>query len=46
MATLTRVNNKTVINILTAKEVEELIAEFEKSEAAVEASKKEQKVTA
>jgi len=47
MATLTRVNNKTVINILTAKEVEELISEFEKSEAAVEAAKKEQlKVTA
>jgi len=42
MATLTRVNNKTVINILTGKEVEGLIADFEKSEAAAEASKKEQ----
>ncbi|XP_050293399.1 proteasome subunit alpha type-4 [Anthonomus grandis grandis] len=38
MATLTRQNNKTVINILTAKEVEELIAEFEK----IEVSKREQ----
>lgn len=43
MATLSRVNDKTVIHILTNKEVENLIAEFEKSEAANEASKKEQK---
>lgn len=43
MATLSRVNDKTVIHILTNKEVESLIAEFEKSEAAAEASKKEQK---
>lgn len=42
MATLTRVDNKTVINILTGKEVEGLIAEFEKSEAAAETSKREQ----
>lgn len=47
MATLSRVNDKTVINILNAKEVDALIAEYEKSEAANEASKKEQaKVTA
>ncbi|XP_018575209.1 proteasome subunit alpha type-4 [Anoplophora glabripennis] len=46
MATLTRVNNKTIINILNSKEVEELIAEYEKSEAAIEASKKEQKQVA
>lgn len=43
MATLSRVNDKTVIHILTSKEVEGLIAEFEKSEAAAEAAKKEQK---
>lgn len=43
MATLTRVDNKTVIHILTSKEVEELISEHEKSEAAVEAAKKDQK---
>lgn len=43
MATLSRVNDKTVIHILTNKEVENLIAEFEKSEAAAEAAKKEQK---
>lgn len=42
MATLTRVNNKTDINILSNKEVEDLIAEFEKREAAAaEASKKD-----
>lgn len=41
MATLSRVNNKTVIHILTNKEVEQLIAEFEKSEAEAEAQKKE-----
>lgn len=43
MATLSRVNDKTVIHILTNKEVEALIAEFEKAEAAAEAAKKEQK---
>lgn len=43
MATLSRVNDKTIIHILTNKEVESLIAEFEKSEAAAEAAKKEQK---
>lgn len=43
MATLSRVNDKTIIHILTNKEVEDLIAEFEKSEAAAEAAKKEQK---
>ncbi|CAH2010130.1 unnamed protein product [Acanthoscelides obtectus] len=42
MATLSRINDKTVINILSNKEVEELIAEYEKSEAAIEATKKEQ----
>lgn len=42
MATLSHVNGKTVIKILSSKEVEELIAEYEKSEAAIEASKKEQ----
>lgn len=46
MATLTRENNKTVINILNSREVEELITDYEKSEAAIEASKKEQKQTA
>lgn len=43
MATLSRVNDKTVIHILTSKEVEALIADFEKAEAAAEAAKKEQK---
>lgn len=43
MATLTHKNNKTLIHILTSKEVENLIGEYEKSEAALEASKKEQK---
>lgn len=42
MATLCHINGKTVIRILGNKEVEELISEYEKSEAAVEASKKEQ----
>lgn len=42
MATLSRINDKTVIRILSSKEVEELISEYEKSEAAIEASKKEQ----
>lgn len=46
MATLTRSNNKTIINILNSKEVEELISDYEKSEAAIEASKKEQKTAA
>lgn len=43
MATLTRKDNKTVIHILNNKDVEALIAEFEKAEAAAEAAKKEQK---
>lgn len=43
MATLSRVGDKTIINILTNKEVEELISEHEKSEAAAEAAKKDQK---
>lgn len=43
MATLSRVGNKTIIHILTSKEVEALIAEFEKAEAASEAAKKDQK---
>lgn len=42
MATLSRINDKTVIRILSSTEVEELISEYEKSEAALEASKKEQ----
>lgn len=42
MATLSRDNNKTVIRILSSSEVEALISEYEKSEAAIEASKKEQ----
>ncbi|KAJ8978986.1 hypothetical protein NQ317_001459 [Molorchus minor] len=46
MATLTRVNDKTIINILNGKEVEALIAEYEKSESVLEAAKKEQKATA
>jgi len=41
MAVLTRKDNKTDTHILTSKEVEELIAGFEKSEAAAEAAKKE-----
>lgn len=41
MATLTRENGKTVIHILTSKEVEDLIAIYEKDEAATEAAKKE-----
>lgn len=43
MATLRRKNDQTYIHILTSKEVEALIAEFEKAEAAAEAAKKEQK---
>lgn len=43
MATLSRVDGRTVIHILTNKEVEALIADFEKAEAAAEAAKKEQK---
>ncbi|XP_023023022.1 proteasome subunit alpha type-4 [Leptinotarsa decemlineata] len=43
MATLSRVNNKTVINILSSTEVENLISEFEKNEATLEATRKEQK---
>lgn len=43
MATLRRKNDQTYIHILTSKEVEGLIAEFEKAEAAAEAAKKDQK---
>lgn len=41
MATLTRENNKTVIKILSNAEVDVLIAKYEKSEAELEAAKKE-----
>lgn len=41
MATLTRVNNKTVIKILTNAEVDVLIAKYEKIEAELEAAKRE-----
>lgn len=41
MATLTRENGKTVIKILTNSEVDELIAKYEKTEAELEAAKKE-----
>ncbi|XP_075215932.1 proteasome alpha3 subunit [Lycorma delicatula] len=41
LATLTRENNKTVTRILPAKEVEALIAAYEKAEAEAEAAKKE-----
>lgn len=41
MATLTRKNNKTIIQVLTSAEVEKLISTFEKSEAAAEAAKKQ-----
>ncbi|XP_022905737.1 proteasome subunit alpha type-4 [Onthophagus taurus] len=43
MATLKRDDNKTVIHILTSKEVEQLISEHEQAEAAVEAAKKAEK---
>lgn len=43
MATLSRIDNKTVIHILNNKEVEELIAEYEKAEQAAEAAKKDAK---
>lgn len=41
MATLTRVNEKTVIKILTNAEVDALIAKYEKIEAELEAAKRE-----
>lgn len=41
MATLTRVDGKTKTRILSSKEVEGLIEDYEKSEAAAEALKKE-----
>jgi len=41
MATLTRVNEKTVIKVLTNAEVDALIAKYEKVEAELEAAKKE-----
>jgi len=41
MATLSRVKNETVIHVLSSKEVEDLITEFEKSEAAAESAKKD-----
>jgi len=40
---ITRVNGKTKTRILPAKEVEKLIAAYEKAEAEAEAAKKEQK---
>ncbi|CAH1132387.1 unnamed protein product [Ceutorhynchus assimilis] len=42
MATLTRSNDKTVTSILTGKEVEALIKEYETTEASNEAMKREQ----
>lgn len=45
MATLTRVGNKTQIRILSGKEVEALIGQYEKKEAEIEAQKREQKAT-
>lgn len=41
LATLTRVDGKTRTRILPANEVEALISQHEKSEAAAEAAKKE-----
>lgn len=41
MATLTRVNDKTVIKILSNADVDALIAKYEKTEAELEAIKKE-----
>lgn len=41
IATLTRQNDKTVIRILPPKEVQILIADYEKAEAEAEAAKKE-----
>lgn len=41
MATLTRVNDKTVIKILTNAEVDVLISKYEKIEAELEAAKRE-----
>ena len=41
LATLTRENNKTMIKILPADNVEELIKKYEKAEAEAEAAKKE-----
>lgn len=41
MATLTRVNDTTVIKILTNADVDALIAKYEKNEAELEAIKKE-----
>lgn len=41
MATLTRVNEKTIIKILTNAEVDVLIAKYEKIEAELEAAKRE-----
>ena len=43
MATLQRIDDKTVIKILSGTEVNELISEHEKNEAAAEAAKKDQK---
>jgi len=41
MATLQRINNKTVYNVLEKKDVEKLIEKYNKLEAAAEAAKKE-----
>ncbi|KAK9891006.1 hypothetical protein WA026_013340 [Henosepilachna vigintioctopunctata] len=46
MATLSRVGNKTKISILDSKEVESLIADYEKEQAKTESAKKEQKQSA
>lgn len=43
MATLQRIGGQTIIKILSGVEVNELISEHEKNEAAVEAAKKDQK---
>ncbi|CAO1442102.1 unnamed protein product [Diamesa serratosioi] len=41
MSSLTRVGNETIIKILSNKEVDDLIAKYEKEQAALEATKKE-----
>lgn len=41
MATLTRENDKTIIRILSNADVDALIAKYEKSEAEIEAAKRE-----
>lgn len=41
MATLTRKDNKTFIRVLSSSDVEALISDFETTEAAAEAAKKQ-----